>query len=153
MKTSRRNFLLAATLGAIASRYSLAAPSAEATAIEVWKDPNCGCCGLWVNYLRKAGFAVTVIEKGNTAARARANIDMKYGSCHTAFVDGYAVEGHVPVREIRRLLKERPDAIGLAVPGMVIGSPGMEQGGQVDPYKVLLLLKDGSSKVYASYPA
>ena len=153
MKNSRRNFLAAAALGAFAARSVMAAPSPEPTAVEVWKDPNCGCCGMWVNYMRKAGFTVTVQEKGNTGARARANIDMKYGSCHTAFIDGYALEGHVPVREIRRLLKERPDAIGLAVPGMVIGSPGMEQGGQVDPYKVLLLLRDGTARDYASYPA
>ena len=150
MKNSRRSFLAAAALGAFAIRSSFAA---DATQVEVWKDPSCGCCGEWVSYLRKAGFAVTVRDKGNTAARARASIDVKYGSCHTAFVDGYALEGHVPVREIRRLLKERPDAIGLAVPGMVIGSPGMEQGGQVDPYKVLLLLRDGTARDYASYPA
>ena len=153
MNTTRRTLILAAALGALTARPGFAASAADATAIEVWKDPNCGCCGLWVDYLRKAGFNVTVRDKGNTAARARAKIDMKYGSCHTAFIDGYAIEGHVPVREIRRLLKERPDAIGLAVPGMVIGSPGMEQGGQVDPYEVLLLLKDGSARKYASYPA
>jgi hypothetical protein len=153
MRNTRRDFLVATVLGAIAVRSAHGASASGATAIEVWKDPSCGCCGQWVDYLRKAGFTVTVRDKGNAAARARANIDMKYGSCHTAFIDGYAIEGHVPVREIRRLLKERPEAIGLAVPGMVIGSPGMEQGNQVDPYKVLLLLKDGNAKVYASYPA
>ena len=152
MTNSRRSFLIAGLFGAVAIRSSFAAPAA-ATTVEVWKDPSCGCCNEWVAYLRKAGFTVNVHDKGNTAARARANIDMKYGSCHTAFIDNYAIEGHVPVREIRRLLQERPDAIGLAVPGMVVGSPGMEQGSKVDPYKVLLLLKDGSSKVYASYPA
>jgi hypothetical protein len=153
MKNSRRNFLVLAGLGALGVRSGLAVPASEGRAVEVWKDPNCGCCGQWVDYLRKAGFTVTVRDKGNTAARARAKIDPKYGSCHTAFVDGYAIEGHVPVREIRRLLKERPDAIGLAVPGMVVGSPGMEQGTQLDPYEVLLLLKDGGAKAYASYPA
>ena len=151
MRNSRRDFLLATSLSLLSIRAAFAA--APATALEVWKDPNCGCCNEWVAHMRKAGFGVSVRDKGNTAARSRAGIDMKYGSCHTAFIDGYAVEGHVPAREVRRLLKERPDAIGLAVPGMPIGSPGMEQGGQVEPYKVLLLLKDGSSRVYASYPA
>lgn len=128
-------------------------PSAAAASplIEVWKDPTCGCCKEWIAYLRQAGFTVTAHDSGNVAARARARIAPQYGSCHTALVDGYAIEGHVPVREIRRLLKERPDAIGLAVPGMVIGSPGMEQGSRVDPYTVLLLHRDGGSSSYAKY--
>lgn len=90
-------------------------------------------------------------DTGNGAARAKAGIARQYGSCHTALTGGYAIEGHVPVREIERLLKERPDAIGLAVPGMVIGSPGMEQGDRVDPYTVLLLHRDGGSSAYAKY--
>ena len=98
-----------------------------------------------------AGFTVTAHDSGNVAARTKAGIATQYGSCHTALIDGYAIEGHVPVREIQRLLKERPAAIGLAVPGMVIGSPGMEQGGRVDPYTVLLLHRDGGSSSYAKY--
>jgi hypothetical protein len=94
---------------------------------------------------------VTAHDSGNSAARAKARIGPQYASCHTALVDGYAIEGHVPAREILRLLKERPDAIGLAVPGMPIGSPGMEQGGRVDPYSVLLLHRDGGSSTYAKY--
>jgi len=119
--------------------------------IEVWKDPTCGCCKEWIALLRKAGFTVTAHDSGNVAARTRARIAPQYGSCHTALVDGYAIEGHVPVREIQRLLKERPVAIGLAVPGMVVGSPGMEQGSRVDPYTVLLLHRDGGSSSYAKY--
>ena len=132
---------------------SLGLPSA-ATArpfVEVWKDPACGCCKQWIALLRNAGFTVTTHDSGNVAARARAGIASQYGSCHTALVDGYAIEGHVPIREIQRLLEERPAAIGLAVPGMVIGSPGMEQGGRVDPYTVLLLQRGGGSSSYAKY--
>lgn len=120
--------------------------------VEVWKDSTCGCCKEWIAVLRKAGFAVTAHDGGNATARTKAGIAREYGSCHTALVGGYAIEGHVPVREIRRLLKERPDAVGLAVPGMVVGSPGMEQGGRVDPYTVLLLHRDGGSSAYAKYP-
>ena len=145
----RRQFLawlVTAPLGA-----SLVLPSAAATDpfVEVWKDPSCGCCKEWIAHVRNAGFTVTAHDTGNVAARTKAGIARQYGSCHTALVDGYAIEGHVPVREIQRLLKERPAAIGLAVPGMVIGSPGMEQGGRVDPYRVLLLHRDGGSSSFA----
>ena len=119
--------------------------------VEVWKDPTCGCCKEWIAGLRNAGFTVTAHDSGNVAARENAGVARQYGSCHTAIIDGYAIEGHVPVREIERLLTERPKAIGLAVPGMVIGSPGMEQGSRVDPYTVLLLLRDGGSSAYAKY--
>jgi len=125
--------------------------AAAGPVMEVWKDAACGCCKEWIAYVRNAGFAVTAHDSGNVAARARAGIASQYGSCHTALVDGYAIEGHVPVRDIQRLLKERPNAIGLAVPGMVVGSPGMEQGARVDPYTVLLLQRDGGSSSYAKY--
>ena len=95
-------------------------------AIEVWKDPNCGCCKDWVTYLEANGFQVRVHDSGSNAARARLGIPEKLGSCHTAQVGGYAIEGHVPASDIHRLLKERPKAVGLAVPGMPVGSPGMD---------------------------
>lgn len=122
--------------------------------VEVWKDPSCGCCGDWVQHLQANGLAVKVNEVGNTAMRKRLGIDLKYGSCHTALVGGYAIEGHVPAREILRLLKERPPALGLAVPGMPVGSPGMDgeaYGGRKDPYDVLLLGRDGGARVYQAY--
>lgn len=125
--------------------------AAASPTVEVWKDPTCGCCKDWITILRKAGFSVVTHDSGNAAARAKAGIARQYGSCHTALISGYAIEGHVPVREIERLLAERPNAIGLAVPGMVVGSPGMEQGGRVDPYTVLLLHRDGGSSAYARY--
>lgn len=122
--------------------------------VEVWKDPTCGCCRDWIAHLEKNGFEARVHDTGNTDARKRLGIPSQYGSCHTAVVGGYALEGHVPVREILRLLNERPDAIGLAVPGMPIGSPGMdgpEYGRRRDPYDVLLLARDGTSRIFQSY--
>lgn len=127
---------------------------AAAPRVQVWKGPACGCCTDWIRHLQAQGFEVDVSDGGNTQARRRLGIPLALGSCHTALVGGYALEGHVPAREIRRLLQERPQAIGLAVPGMPIGSPGMDgpdYGTRRDPYEVLLLLKDGSTRVYQSY--
>jgi hypothetical protein len=151
MRTRRR--LLAALLGA---PLACATPiRAQATPrIEVYKSPTCGCCNDWIEHLKADGFSVIAHDVGNNAARARLGLPTKYGSCHTAVIDGFAIEGHVPAREIRRLLKERPQAIGLAVPGMPFGSPGMDgpkYGNKVDPYDVLLVLRDGSARVYQSY--
>jgi hypothetical protein len=123
-------------------------------AVEVWKDPSCGCCKDWVTHLEQNGFSVKVNETGNSAVRARLGISQKLGSCHTAVVGGYALEGHVPAREVQRLLKEKPAAIGLAVPGMKVGSPGMDGAaykGRRDAYDVLLVLKTGEPRVFASY--
>lgn len=122
--------------------------------IEVWKGPSCGCCGEWIKHLEGAGFRVKTHDQGNSEARARLGIPVDLGSCHTALVGGYAVEGHVPVREIRRLLAERPSGAGLAVPGMPRGSPGMDgtgAGGKRDSYNVMLVLRDGTSRVFQSY--
>lgn len=122
--------------------------------VEVWKDPNCGCCKDWIAHMEQHGFIVSVREEGNTAVRGRLGMPQKLGSCHTAVVQGYVIEGHVPAADIQHLLKERPQALGLAVPGMPVGSPGMDgavYGGRRDPYKVLLVQKDGSSQVFKSY--
>ena len=154
----RRNLLLAAAgLAGSAPLVAVATTPSKAQALpvmQVWKDPNCGCCKDWISYLERDGFQVQVFDTGNTAARQRLGLPVKFGSCHTALIGGYVVEGHVNAREIRRLLAEKPQAIGLAVPRMPIGSPGMdgpEYGGQKDPYDVLLVLRDGSSRVYQSY--
>ena len=122
--------------------------------MEVWKDPSCGCCKDWVAIVEQAGFPVRVFETGNNAMRAQLGMPVKLGSCHTARVAGYAIEGHVPVREIQRLLREKPQAIGLTVPGMVVGSPGMDgpaYKGRKDPYAVLLVLPNGQTTVYQKY--
>ena len=122
--------------------------------MEVWKSPSCGCCKEWIKHVESRGFRVSVHDVGNTAARARMKLPMKLGSCHTAVVGRYAVEGHVPAADVLRLIKEAPDAVGLAVPGMPVGSPGMDgpdYGDQRDPFDVLLVAKDGSTRVFSSY--
>jgi hypothetical protein len=144
-------------VGFLAVGAAAAARSARAagpTTIEVWTGPGCGCCHDWVAHLRADGFIVETHDGGNTEARARLGVPVRYGSCHTAEVEGYAVEGHVPAREVRRLLDERPAAIGLSVPAMPRGAPGMDgpaYGGVSDPYDVLLIGSDGSTSVYQSY--
>jgi hypothetical protein len=146
---------MAAIAGAAMSTGLLAQTSPQ---VEVWKDPDCGCCKDWVAHLEANGFSVRVHDSGNTDARKRLGIPDKLGSCHTGEVSAkgkrYALEGHVPAREVQRLLKEAPKAIGLAVPGMPVGSPGMDAplyGGRKDPYDVLLVFQDGSNRVYQSY--
>lgn len=145
---TRRTLLLAAAATALPA---LGAPSVQG---EVWKSPSCGCCKDWIAHMQGAGFALSVHETGNTAVRARLKVPAELGSCHTALIGGYAIEGHVPARDVQRLLKERPQAVGLTVPGMPIGAPGMdgpEYGGQRDRYDVLLVLADGRTRVFSSY--
>lgn len=159
MKTiawNRRQVLLAtiATGLATSTTWAQAAKAAPKPAITVWKDPNCGCCKDWVVHLEQQGFQVTLKETGNTAVRARLGMPDRLGSCHTAQVDGYVVEGHVPAADIRKLLKERPAALGLAVPGMPVGSPGMDgsvYGGRKDRFDVLLVRRDGTTQIFHTY--
>ena len=129
---------------------------AQGPLVEVWKSPTCGCCKDWVEHLQASGFRTQVHELGNTAMRARLGIAQELGSCHSARVDGYVIEGHVPAADIRRLLQERPKAIGLAVPRMPIGSPGMDGAGYAghqEAYAVLLVARDGATSVYSSHKA
>ncbi|MGZ8254430.1 MAG: DUF411 domain-containing protein [Burkholderiaceae bacterium] len=121
--------------------------------VEVYKSPTCGCCRDWIKHLHDNGFtSIKTFDVGNAKKRAEVGMSLRYGSCHTALVEGYVVEGHVPAREIRRLLKERPKALGLAVPGMPLGSPGMEvDDGRVDRYDVMLVQRDETATVFASY--
>lgn len=153
MNPNRRQLLLAgAALALPAAVLAQAKPALPV--LQVWKDPNCGCCKDWVAYLQADGFTVQTFDTGNTAMRRRLQLPERYGSCHTGLIAGYVIEGHVNAREIRRLLAEKPAAIGLAVPGMPVGSPGMDgsiYGDRKDPYDVLLVLRDGSSRVYQSY--
>ena len=123
---------------------------APTSLMTVYKTATCGCCAKWVDMAKAAGFRVKVVEVPSTAAaRSSAGIKEKYASCHTAIIDGYAIEGHVPIADIQRLLKEKPKAKGLAVPGMPMGSPGME-GPYKEAYSVLLITADGSS-VFQQY--
>ncbi|MDO8386832.1 MAG: DUF411 domain-containing protein [Polaromonas sp.] len=151
----QRRFFVQALAGLAGS--ALMAPALMAQArpqVEVWKDPNCGCCKDWVIHMEANGFDVKVHDSGNSATRKRLGVPDKLGSCHTALVGGYAIEGHVPAREVHRLLKERPAALGLSVPGMPVGSPGMdgpEYGTRKDPYDVVLVSRNGRTRVYQSY--
>ena len=130
--------------------------AATGPAIHVLKDPNCGCCSGWMEVLQGEGFAVTSEPSAGTQlfrAKAERGIPQDMTSCHTADIEGYAIEGHVPVADIRRLLEERPDAVGLAVPGMPYGSPGMGPETAREAYDVFLIRRDGTSEVFTSYPA
>ncbi|SRR6266508_6226466 len=116
---------------------------AESPAILVHKDPNCSCCAGWVRHLKEVGFAVRVEETTNLQpVRKRLGVPADLAACHTAEVNGYVLEGHVPVVAVRRLLEQRPTAVGLAVPGMPAGSPGME-GGTPQRYEVILFGANG----------
>ena len=122
--------------------------------IEVWKSTTCECCGNWVKHLEANGFDVKVNSADTSMldrVRKGAGISDKLAACHTAKIGGYSIEGHVPSTDIKRLMDEKPDAIGLTVPGMPIGSPGMEQGTEFDKYNVLLIKKDGTTEVFASH--
>src|SRR6266849_1523433 len=147
----RRNILAAIAsliLAAISSPSQSSGPL-----VTVFKTPTCSCCGKWVEHLKANGFAVKVQEVNSTTASERQyRVPRNMESCHTAVVDGYTIEGHVPAAEIRRLLSERPKVVGLAVPGMPMGSPGMEAA-HSDAYSVFVFDESGHASVYASYPA
>lgn len=150
--------VIAVTMGlaACSEGPAAAAGGSEAEAglptMVAYRSPSCGCCELWVEHMRAAGFRVDV-ETTNDMGRVKsqAGVPPGGGSCHTAHVGDYFIEGHVPAADVKRLLAEKPDARGLTVPGMVKGSPGMEQGGVREPYDVLLVGKDGSTSIFASH--
>lgn len=121
--------------------------------VDVYKDPTCGCCANWVEHLKAAGFTTKVTEsKELNAFKTSHGVPDKARSCHTALVGGYVLEGHVPAAEVQRLLKEKPAITGLAVPGMPVGSPGMEVNGvKAQAYDVVSFDKQGAIKVFASY--
>ena len=152
---SRRKILTAS-----AGLFALSALPARARSTDnqmlVMKDPNCGCCGAWIEIVEAAGFKVTIELSAGTALmryKSENGIPEAMASCHTARIGGYTLEGHVPVADIRRILEERPEAIGLAVPGMPYGSPGMGPESEREAYDVLLIRKDGTNDVFAHYPA
>ena len=147
MMLGRKLFRIIAPLALLAS-----AESAVAATLLVTKTATCGCCRGWVEQMKKAGFTVVVKDVEDVSPTARKlGVPDKLRSCHTSHVGGYAIEGHVPAADIRRLLRERPKAAGIAVPGMVMGSPGMEQGGRSQPYKVILFDRAGKTRVFASH--
>lgn len=147
MNKLTRTFLAGSIL---VSALSSVAANATLTTVDVYKSATCKCCAKWVDHMRANGFTVNTHDVGNKEVRERAGISTTLGSCHTALVDGYAIEGHVPAQDIKRFLKERPRAIGLTAPGMPHGSPGME-GARSDPYDVLLINKQGDTTVYSRH--
>lgn len=142
---SRRQLFAGATLALVTTPTLAAMPE-----VEVWKTRGCGCCTAWAKHLERAGFAVRVQEVGDIGAvRAAAGVPMDLGGCHTSKVAGYVVEGHVPAAAVRRLVDERPAILGLSVPGMPLGSPGMEvEGEPAKPFDVYAFAADGGRTIF-----
>ena len=135
--------------------FPMSAVHAGSVTFDVAKTSSCGCCRAWVEHIRAAGYEVKTSDMDMaslTQHKRQAGIKPQYASCHTAMVEGYVIEGHVPVADIERLLKERPKAIGLAAPGMPEGSPGMEMGTYREAHDVVLVKLDGTSEVWTHYP-
>jgi hypothetical protein len=129
---------------------ALARTAGHALAMTVYKSPACECCGKWIAHLRNEGFTVTVVDLQDLhAVKTRLGVPSASASCHTAMIDGYVVEGHVPTEDIRRLLKERPAAVGIAAPGMPTGAPGMD--GLKTPYTVVSFDRSGALKTFAAH--
>jgi hypothetical protein len=152
LKLSRRTVMLSGL--ALASAAAL--PARAQTAIHVVKGTGCECCNAWVTYLRDEGFIVTDEERYGTllmSYKTEVGVPPQLISCHTGMAGDYVLEGHVPTADIRRLLTESPDAVGLAVPGMPYGSPGMGDESARDAYDVFLIARDGATSVFTSYPA
>ncbi len=122
--------------------------------VVVYHDPTCGCCSKWVEHLENSGFETRSVPETNMSrVKHRFNVPGHLASCHTAVIDGYVIEGHVPAADVRRLLEQRPDAHGLTVPGMPVGSPGMEYGDRRQAYDVLLFNESGGNETFNHYPA
>lgn len=140
-----RSLVFAALLGSAAVWAGVAAE------VEVFKSAACGCCEEWVGHLRQNGFKVHARDVANVAAeRRRLGMPERLASCHTAKVGGYLIEGHVPAADVARLLRDKPEALGLSVPGMPQGSPGMASP-RPENYSVLLVLRDGTTRVFANH--
>lgn len=139
-------------LGALAAGIALPARAQAGPVVDVVKTPTCGCCNGWITHMRQAGFQVRSRDVPDTTPIARQlGVPDDLRSCHTARVGGYAVEGHVPAADVRRLLRERPQAAGIAVAGMPIGSPGMEMGNRRQPYETILFTRAGRRTVFARH--
>jgi len=148
---TRRGIIAAILTFVLVGSGSLAGQRGGAV-VEVFKTPTCGCCHLWVKHLEQNGFTTKVTDMDDlSAVKRKHGVPARATSCHTAVVNGYVLEGHVPAAEVKKLLIERPAIAGLAVPGMPVGSPGMEVGSTVQPYNVLSFDKAGETKIFASY--
>lgn len=155
-ETFSRRTLLLGVVALVAASPLRTLAQGGGPAIHVMKDPNCGCCSAWIEILENDGFVVTTEASAGTLLmryKLDNGIPQEMVSCHTGRVDGYMIEGHVPVADVRRLLVERPDAVGLAVPGMPYGSPGMGPEAQREAYVVYLIRRDGTTEPFSSYQA
>jgi hypothetical protein len=152
MTITRRSMMMLTTAGAAAILLPEAARAqAGEPQIEVARSATCGCCGAWIEHVRSAGFVVReTVREDLDVVKAALGVPSELQSCHTATIDGFVIEGHVPAAEIQRLLEQRPPATGLAVAGMPAGSPGMEMGGIKDAYEVVLF-GDAGREVFARY--
>ena len=143
-------------MGAIAFLCGLIIPSpamAAAADITVYRSPTCSCCGQWIDHMQAAGFHVQdIVTEDMATIKAEYGVPEKMASCHTAIAGGYLIEGHVPAADVQRLLSERPDILGIAAPGMPIGSPGMESGPRVDSYTVFSFDQTGETATFAEHP-
>jgi hypothetical protein len=152
---ARREFVRrafgATVFAVIAPRAALAARAAAPIAMTVYKSPACGCCKEWITHVEANGFACRIVDMDDvTPMKRTAGVPKKLESCHTALVGAYVIEGHVPADLIKGLLARKPKVLGLSVPDMPLGAPGMETSGPAQPYKVMAFMKDGSSRLYAS---
>ncbi len=147
IKLSRREFLYAT-----AAAVTAIATPAQAASPTFYRNPGCGCCHLWSERMASAGMPVTLVDSDDlTGELERHGVPAELQSCHVGRIDRYVISGHVPPEDIKRLLAEKPEALGLAVPGMPMGSPGMDEGGASEPYAVLLFQADGSTVEFATH--
>ena len=145
-----RMILGAGTAAVAVPRFAHAMIGAAPIPMTVYKSPSCGCCKSWVTHMQGAGFTVKIIDMDDlTAVKRNAGVPQKLQSCHTALVGAYVVEGHVPADLVKKMLNQKPQITGLAVPGMVTGSPGMEMGDSKDPYDVIAFDRAGKTSVFA----
>jgi hypothetical protein len=148
----KRVFTAVVVAGAVSLGGLAAAQRSAGPMVEVFKSPTCGCCANWVKHLEASGFSTKVTDvEDMTQVKTKYGVPGRLQSCHTAVVNGYVLEGHVPAADVQRLIKERPAVVGVAVPGMPIGSPGMEVGNTVQPYNVMAFDKQGQATIYASH--
>ena len=141
--------VLLAGVGTLAASTLMDPPATQAGVMTVYKSPTCGCCSKWIDHMKAAGFSVRAVDLEDlTEVKQSSGVPMRLRTCHTALIDGYVVEGHVPADVVKKFLAEKPAAAGIVVPGMPIGSPGME-GTPVQAYEVLTFTKDGKTAVYA----
>ncbi len=156
-KMALRPVILAAVGAVVVTGFGTIAGTQVAAAAEagiMWRTPSCGCCEAWARHMGASGFNLAIKDLPRSQLDAKKSVlgvAGKFAGCHTAQIGNYVIEGHVPAADVARLLAEKPDAVGLSVPGMPAGSPGMETGGAPDAYDVLLMRKDGSSEVYSHH--